>query len=187
MTSELRGTRRRQGRIGPLVVVALVLATGLALLIVGCGGSSATGAAATSTVRHGPAGAATITTVTGRDGTYLADSSGRSLYLWLGDGAGKSNCSGNCALSWPPLLTSATPKVAGAATAADVGTLTRADGTRQVTYHGHPLYRFVVDSGPGTTKGQGSDSYGARWWLVAPTGRPITVNGGSSVAPPISY
>jgi predicted lipoprotein with Yx(FWY)xxD motif len=173
-------------------VLALLVAVGLGSLIAACGGSGATsasggGAAGTSTVRHGPAGAVTIRTATGRDGTYLADGSGRSLYLWLGDDVGKSNCSGNCALSWPPLLTSTTPKVAGGAASANVGVVTRADGAKQVTYKGHPLYRFVVDSGPGTTKGQGSDSFGARWWLVAPSGSPITVNGGSSVAPPISY
>jgi Secreted repeat of unknown function len=86
-----------------------------------------------------------------------------------------------------PLVTSATPKVIGRASAAVVGTVTRTDGSKQVTYEGHPLYHFVVDSGPGTTKGQGSDSFGARWWLVAPSGAAITVNGGSPASPPISY
>ena len=63
----------------------------------------------------------------------------------------------------------------------------RSDGRKQVTYKTHPLYYFVVDAGPGTTKGQGSDSFGARWWLVAPSGAAITVNGSSSVSPPIAY
>ena len=52
----------------------------------------------------------------------------------------------------------------------DLGTITRSDGTKQVTYNGHPLYYFVGDSGPGQTTGQGSDNFGAKWWLVAPAG-----------------
>jgi predicted lipoprotein with Yx(FWY)xxD motif len=107
--------------------------------------------------------------------------------MWVGDDIGKSNCSGDCALAWPPLITSARPVARGGAASADVGTISRADGTKQVTYKGHPLYYFVVDSGPGTTKGQGSGSFGARWWLLSPSGTAITVNGGNSVSPPIAY
>ena len=44
-----------------------------------------------------------------------------------------------------------------------------------MTYLGHPLYYFAGDSGPGQTNGQGSDSFGAKWWLVAPAGTKITV------------
>jgi predicted lipoprotein with Yx(FWY)xxD motif len=174
-----------------LSVRALAALIGLGLLAAGCGASNST---STQGSRAGAAGASggsatpvTITTVKGKDGTYLADGSGRVLYLWLGDEVGKSNCSGDCAISWPPLTTSATPKVTGDASSADVGTVTRADGSKQATYKGHPLYHFSVDAGPGTTKGQGSDSFGARWWLVSPSGTAITVNGGSSVSPPISY
>ena len=56
----------------------------------------------------------------------------------------------------------------------DLGTIARAGGGRQVTYNGHPLYFFAGDSGPGQTNGQGSDSFGAKWWLVAPSGSQIT-------------
>lgn len=174
----------------PVPVVAALIGTGL--LVASCGASSASSAGGARAgggagAAGGSAGPVTIATVKGRDGTYLTDGSGRALYMWLGDDTGKSNCSGDCALSWPPLVTSATPKVIGGASAAEVGTVTRADGSKQVTYKGHPLYHFVVDAGPGTTKGQGSDSFGARWWLVAPSGAAITVNGGSPASPPISY
>jgi len=64
---------------------------------------------------------------------------------------------------------------ANGAKAADLGTITRSDGTKQVTYLGHPLYFFAGDSGPGQTNGQGSNSFGAKWWLVAPAGTKITV------------
>ncbi len=63
---------------------------------------------------------------------------------------------------------------AGSAKASDLGTITRSDGTKQVTYDGHPLYYFVGDSAAGQTNGQGSDNFGAKWWLVAPSGAEIT-------------
>jgi predicted lipoprotein with Yx(FWY)xxD motif len=164
-----------------LPVAAAVCA---AALLAGCGGGSS--ASGTGSAPRAP-GSVTIKTVTGRDGTYLADGSGRVVYMWLGDDASKSNCSGQCADGWPPVLTRTAPRAAGGARSANLGTIPRSDGGRQVTYKGHPLYYFVVDTGPGTTKGQGSDSFGARWWLVAPSGAAITVNGSSSVAPPIAY
>jgi hypothetical protein len=74
----------------------------------------------------------------------------------------------------------------GGAQTSDLGTITRSDGTKQVTYDGHPLYYYVGDSGPGMSSGQGSDQFGAKWWLVAPTGSDVTASvssftvGGSS-------
>ncbi|HET6867314.1 MAG TPA: hypothetical protein VFH80_15445 [Solirubrobacteraceae bacterium] len=153
----------------------------VAVLLAGCGGSSS------SSTSRAPAGPVTIKTVTGRDGTYLTDLSGRALYIWLGDDAGKSNCSSGCAVAWPPVVTGGAPRASGRARAANLGTTSRSDGGKQVTYKGHPLYYFAVDTGPGTTKGQGSTSFGNRWWLVAPSGAAITVNGNSSVAPPTGY
>jgi predicted lipoprotein with Yx(FWY)xxD motif len=169
-------------RSSAALMVAVVCA---AVLPAGCGGgSSAAGASSTS---GAPSGPVTIRTVTGRDGTYLADRSGRALYMWLGDDAGKSNCSDRCADGWPPVVADRAPRASGGARSENLGTITRSDGRKQVTYKGRPLYYFVLDSGPGTTKGQGSDSFGARWWLVAPSGAAITVNGNSSVSPPIAY
>jgi predicted lipoprotein with Yx(FWY)xxD motif len=169
-------------RTRPLLLLASICA---AALVAGCGGSSS--AAGTSSTSAASAGPVTIKTTTGPDGTYLTDLAGRALYLWLGDDPGKSNCSGECAGAWPPVLTGTAPRAAGGARSANLGTITRSDSGKQVTYKGHPLYYFVVDSGPGTTKGQGSQSFGARWWLIAPSGAAITVNGNSSVAPPIAY
>jgi hypothetical protein len=62
----------------------------------------------------------------------------------------------------------------GGVQASDLGTLTRSDGTMQVTYKGHPLYYFVGDSGPGMAKGQGVNGFGAKWWLVSPSGNDVT-------------
>lgn len=165
-------------RIKAALLVAPICA---AVLVAGCGGSSS------SSTSAAPTGPVTIKTVTGRDGTYLTDSSGRVLYMWLGDDPGKSNCTSGCAVAWPPLVTDTPPQASGGAQSAQLGTTTRSDGYKQVTYKGHPLYYFEVDTGPGTTKGQGSGSFGNRWWLVAPSGAAITVNGNSNVAPPTGY
>jgi hypothetical protein len=70
----------------------------------------------------------------------------------------------------------------GGAKATDLGTITRSDGAKQATYDGHPLYYFVGDSGPGQTAGQGSDNFGAKWWLVAPSGAEITAADAASAA-----
>ncbi len=107
-------------------------------------------------------------------GTDLTGASGRALYLWAADSNGKSSCSGECAKVWPPVITKVTPSASGGVTAGDLGTITRSDGSKQVTYKGHPLYYFVEDSRAGVTKGQGSNSFGAKWWLVAPSGSVIT-------------
>jgi hypothetical protein len=71
---------------------------------------------------------------------------------------------------------------AGSAKPSDLSTITRSDGTKQVTYDGHPLYYFSGDSGPGTATGQGSDGFGAKWWLVAPTGSDVTASVSSFTA-----
>jgi predicted lipoprotein with Yx(FWY)xxD motif len=124
-----------------------------------------------------------ISATKGSVGTYLTGASGRALYLWVADTGNKSNCTGQCAKFWPPVLAKATPAVSGGATASDLGTTMRADGTKQVTYRGHPLYYFLEDPKAGTDKGQGSSNFGAKWWLVTPSGTAITAkpSSGSSV------
>ena len=129
------------------------------------GGSSSSASASGGTV---------ITTAKSSGGTVLATSSGRAVYLWAKDTGDMSNCNGACAGAWPPVTTTGTATAAGSAKASDIGTITRSDGTKQVTYDGHPLYYFSGDSGPGTASGQGSDAFGAKWWLVAPSGSDVT-------------
>jgi hypothetical protein len=65
-------------------------------------------------------------------------------------------------------------------TSADIGSLTRSNGVKQVTYRGHPLYYFIGDPSPGTTKGEGNDAFGAKWWLVTPSGTAIVGTGSAS-------
>jgi predicted lipoprotein with Yx(FWY)xxD motif len=117
---------------------------------------------------------ATIKTRSTSLGTILVDSKGRTLYLWRKDRNGKSACSGACAGAWPPVLTSGSPKAAGKAKSSQLGTTTRSNGKKQVTYKRHPLYRFAGDANKaGRTSGQGSNGFGAKWYVVAPSGNAI--------------
>jgi len=58
-------------------------------------------------------------------------------------------------------------------TGSKIGTIRRADGKRQVTYAKHPLYYFAGDRRPGDTNGQGLNQFGAKWYVVSPSGRKI--------------
>jgi predicted lipoprotein with Yx(FWY)xxD motif len=129
------------------------------------------------------AAAATVRTRTGPIGTYLTDGQGRSLYLFVADTGNTSHCTGSCAAVWPPLLTNGNPQAAAGVTGGKLGTTTRPDGTKQVTYNNHPLYRYAPDQQPGDTKGQGLNNFGALWWLVTPGGSPITSSSSGSAAP----
>ena len=162
---------------------------GVALIVAGCGSSSSGSGSSTSTPAAATSGSApaapasakgvAVGTATGAHGTYLTGSSGRAIYLWVADSGGKSSCSGACAQVWPPVTTKGTPIATHGVKAADLATITRADGTKQVTYHGHPLYYFVQDTTAHATTGEGSDSFGAKWWLVAPAGAAIATSGSS--------
>jgi predicted lipoprotein with Yx(FWY)xxD motif len=136
--------------------------------------SNAYGAAPAQTpASTGAAGASVVSTGKGKPGTFLVDAQGRTLYLWAADTGSSSTCSGECASDWPPLLTKGAPKASGGAKASLLGTTKRADGTLEVTYAGHPLYTFEGDKQSGQATGQGSDAFGADWWVVTPAGKAI--------------
>jgi predicted lipoprotein with Yx(FWY)xxD motif len=153
---------------------AIALAS-LALFVAACGGSSNSSPSTSS-----GGSTADVSTAKGSSGTYLTDSSGKALYLWVADTSDASSCSGSCAQAWPPLTTKAKPKASNGAVARDLGTTKRSDGTMQVTYKGHPLYYYVGDTSSGQTTGQGSDGFGAKWWLVKTSGAAITSSSSSS-------
>jgi hypothetical protein len=67
--------------------------------------------------------------------------------------------------------------------AAELGTTKRSDGSMQVTYNGHPLYYYEGDTAAGQTTGQGSNGFGAKWWLVTPSGSAITGSNSGNTAP----
>ncbi len=105
------------------------------------------------------------------DGTILAAGPKRlTVYLFEGDNGSTSACTGTCAQVWPPVRTAAAASVGGGAIAADLGTITRSDGTKQVTYKGHPLYFYAKDKDDGDAYGQGVHGFGADWYVLKPSG-----------------
>src|SRR5205823_122644 len=76
-------------------------------------------------------------------GKVIVNGSGRTLYLFEKDKRGKSACSGACAMYWPPLITHGKPMAAGGAKQALLGTIKRSNGSRQVSYAGHPVYTYL--------------------------------------------
>jgi predicted lipoprotein with Yx(FWY)xxD motif len=107
-------------------------------------------------------------------GKVLVTANGHALYLFRHDTGTKSTCYGTCATDWPPLLTKlAKPTVGSGLTASLVRTTVRKDGRRQVTYRGHPLYRFFLDKNAGQTKGQGQDFFGGKWYVMNARGLAI--------------
>ncbi|MHB8857655.1 MAG: COG4315 family predicted lipoprotein [Bellilinea sp.] len=98
-------------------------------------------------------------------GTFLVDEKGMTLYLYTKDTPGVSNCKDACLTAWPPLLTSGDPRADDGVTASKLGTITRDDGSLQVTYNDLPLYYYISDAAPGDTVGQG---VGGVWFVVAP-------------------
>lgn len=109
-------------------------------------------------------------------GRILVDQRGRTLYLFAKDRNGKSTCYGACAAYWPALTTKGKPTAVTGARKALLGTTRRKDGRLQVTYHGHPLYRFSGDTAAGQTSGEGLTDFGGGWWAVSPAGKKIVSN-----------
>jgi predicted lipoprotein with Yx(FWY)xxD motif len=171
------------------VPVKLGIPLASALLATACGSAAASSpsAPASSAAAAGSSASASttgtvITTDAGSTGAFLTNGSGRAVYLWAKDGTNMSACSGACAAAWPPVPATGKLTAAGGAKASDLGTITRSDGTKQATYDGHPLYYFAGDSAAGQANGQGSDSFGAKWWLVAPSGTKITASDTAAAA-----
>jgi predicted lipoprotein with Yx(FWY)xxD motif len=107
-------------------------------------------------------------------GQVLVDSNGLTVYLFVADKGTVSSCnSAACVQYWPPVLTTGAPQAGSGVTGSLLGTTGRADGTSQVTYAGHPLYRFVMDKAAGDATGQAINAFGAPWYVVAPSGMQI--------------
>ena len=94
-----------------------------------------------------------------------------TLYIFTKDTPDQSNCTGDCLVNWPPLLTQGSPVLGAGADDSKIGSTLLADGTRIVTYNHWPLYYWIKDTKPGDTTGQG---VGSVWYVIDPDGDIIT-------------
>jgi predicted lipoprotein with Yx(FWY)xxD motif len=172
-----------------------ILLAGLALVVAACGdseGGDDTTAAPTTTA-PAPTTAAPATTPAPTTaaptaglavastgiGDVLVDGAGFTLYVFANDTDGASVCYGDCETNWPPLYEDEVGTVGDGVDEALVGTTDRDDGTVQVTYGGHPLYRFAADSAPGDTNGQ---LVGDVWFAATADGGAIGMDDAGAAA-----
>jgi predicted lipoprotein with Yx(FWY)xxD motif len=109
----------------------------------------------------------------GTYGTVLVNGDGKPLYVFSMDTGGTSACTGDCTTEWTPLASQGSPAAGDGVDATLLGTITRDDGTMQVTYNDHPLYTFANDTGAGDAAGQGMEDNGGTWNLISATGEPV--------------
>jgi predicted lipoprotein with Yx(FWY)xxD motif len=141
------------------------------ILIVACSGTATANPSAPTTVQVKRVTFPAI-------GKVLVDSHGRTLYVFHGDNPPlyhfhenpAPSCYGYCAEFWPPLLTTGAPKGTGGVEKRMLGTVSRGDGTTQVTYDGHPLYRCSEDVQPGEANGDDVEMFQEAWYAVSPAG-----------------
>ena len=134
-----------------------------------------------ATAGRAAAGAAVVvTTSTSRFGPVLVTGSRMSLYLFTGDGFPGIACTAlnkapdgitPCTAVWPPLLATGRLVARGGVRQAGLGTVTR-NHVKQVTYFGHPLYRFVNDVAAGQKNGENYPQFKGQWYLDLTSGRP---------------
>ncbi len=164
--TRIRTTRRSRA----LVCGALGLVLVCTAACSSSGGSSSP--TSTATVSGTTAGGGVVSVAErGSLGAILVDRSGATLYHYTPDGTGKTTCTEGCATAWPPLTVppgTTSPAAGTGITAGELGTITRPDGTLQVTFKGIPLYRYAGDTKAGDANGQGSAGV---WYVIAgPTG-----------------
>jgi len=150
---KLAGLPMAQPAIAVLSVVALVL---LIVAVAGAGATSSTPSGGTVVLKTGKVGSVTV----------LTNATGSTVYTFAADSPGKSNCYGDCASYWPPVTGSpSAPGIPGT-----FGTTTRTDGTKQVTWNGHPLYTYVGDSSSGQANGNNLNLNGGVWHEIVVSG-----------------
>jgi predicted lipoprotein with Yx(FWY)xxD motif len=150
----------------------------LALVLSACASSGSSSAASGSTPAAGASSPASSAPASSSGGTTLdvhtmsgqqvvTNSKGFTLYWFAPDTSTTSKCTGSCATFWPPVKG---PATAMSGVTGTLGTITRSDGTTQVTYDGHPLYTFVKDTAPGQAKGNGLNLSGGLWHEMTVSG-----------------
>ena len=178
--------RLRHGSRAALLAVGVL---GAAVTLAACGSSSSS----TNTSQRSPAAASSSAASPGTSfstasvsglGSVVVDGSGRTVYILTSGGHTNSPCTdaSGCTTVWPDLSLPAGVSSATATRgiqASLLGTKKLSDGETYPTYNGWLMYEYAADSGPGQANGQGIQSFGGTWYVLSPSGNPITTATGS--------
>jgi predicted lipoprotein with Yx(FWY)xxD motif len=149
------------------------------MVVAACGSSGGGGNASAGSVPSGNG----IKVVSTSSGKVLTNSAGRTLYWYAIDTSSQSKCTGQCASFWPPVPAS-TKVASGQHLTGNFGSITGTNGQKQLTYDGHPLYTFKLDTKAGQINGNGVTTTGGNskdlWWAMTPGGTKLA---GSKPAP----
>ena len=131
------------------------------------GSSPSTGSGTSASTSAGD----TLKTASSPLGDIVVDGKGMTVYYYGKDTMGETSsaCTGACAGQWPAVTATGTPTVTGIT--GTVATISGANGTKQVTIDGLPIYTYAGDSKAGDVNGQ---LIGKVWWAVSPDGSKIT-------------
>jgi predicted lipoprotein with Yx(FWY)xxD motif len=109
-----------------------------------------------------------------RVGAILVDSRGFTLYAFTADRPNHDSCASIpfCLTVWPAVTATGKPIAGPGVKRSLIGTI-KVRGQRQVTYAGHPLYRYIADTGPGQTSYINILQFGGRWPAVNGAGHEV--------------
>jgi predicted lipoprotein with Yx(FWY)xxD motif len=155
-------------RVSGAAFAVLALALGACSAGTGAGSASPSGQQSGSASEGASGEAYTLTVAHTSVGNALAGEDGKTLYVFLKDSSGKSACNAGCVDTWPPFtLDEGERAVAGSGVSGTIGSITRDDGKKQVTYDDRPLYYYAPDTKAGGAGGQG---IGGVWFIADPSG-----------------
>jgi predicted lipoprotein with Yx(FWY)xxD motif len=162
----------------------LALAVLTAALVAGCGDADApreraAAAEATATpepvvtpARPAVGRGKRVAIVDSQFGRIVGDARGQAYYVFDRERAGRSECYGDCARAWPPVLARGRPVAGRGVRSRFLGTVRRRGGKRQVTYRGRPLYYYVHDA-PGRVLCHDVREFGGLWLVIRADGTPV--------------
>jgi predicted lipoprotein with Yx(FWY)xxD motif len=147
----------------------------LAVALLSAAGAATVASAESPTPIAHASGAAVIGVHHSSLGTILVNSSGRTLYEFTRDHAGKNSCAAisGCSQAWPPLKTTGKPVAHSGVKASLLSSINLSGGGKQVTYAGHPLYLYSGDSGPAETGYVGVKEFGGTWDAINGSGHAV--------------
>jgi predicted lipoprotein with Yx(FWY)xxD motif len=159
-------------------LAGIVASAALALLFPACGSGGSKAASKPADASQPPTSVpartgVSVKVMSSRYGKVIFDGKGRAVYLFTRDRTSRSRCYGDCASAWPPFLTHGSPRARSGVREKLLGTTTRRDGKRQVTYRGQPLYHYEGDREPGEILCQDVVEFGGTWLVVSPSGQAV--------------